>query len=118
MEFYGDSADRVPQRNPAPVASGPLITFVDRAAEQRTAQLHRLARYAATLTRLASRIERLSHSQERPFGCHLRATWIAYDQTLLLAMHEMGHVAPERAPLSATDRLSVEAELVLAGLRW
>ena len=118
MEFSRDRDVRVPHGSPASATSGPLITFVDREAERTAAHLHRLARYAATLTRLAGRIERLTQSAERPFGCHLRATWIAYDQTLLLAMHEMGHPAPDAAPLSATERLSVEAELALDGLRW
>ena len=118
MEFNKDRDVRVPHGNPASGASGPLITFVDRDAERRAHHLRTLAGYAATLTRLASRIERLSHSKDRPFGLYLRAAWMAYDQTLLLAMHEIGHPAPSRAPLNATDRLTVEAELALGGLRW
>jgi hypothetical protein len=82
----------------------------------------RLAQYAATLTRLTKRIDRLRRSPDRLFGCHLRAALMAYDQTLLLAAHELGFdIGLEVATntlLSSEDRLGFEAELALAGLRW
>jgi hypothetical protein len=43
---------------------------------------------------------------------------MAYDQTLALAAVELGICVPGKVPWEAADRLTVEAELSLAGLRW
>jgi hypothetical protein len=51
-------------------------------------------------------------------GQHLRAASTAYDQTLLLAAREFGIEAGRTAPLPPIERLALEAELSVAGLRW
>jgi hypothetical protein len=51
-------------------------------------------------------------------GQHLRAAMTAYDQTLLIAAAALGHATDLYAPLTPVDRLAVEADLTLAGLRW
>lgn len=78
---------------------------------------YRLAQYAADLTRLAGRIGVLRAYASRD-GQHLRAAITAYDQTLLIAANDLGHRADLRAPLNPIDRLVLEADLTLAGLRW
>jgi hypothetical protein len=78
----------------------------------------RVARHAATLTRLARRIEDLRRSSAYGRGFHLRAAWTAYDQALILAAAELGLEVPTTSQLGSTDRLGLEAELALAGLRW
>lgn len=78
---------------------------------------YRMARYSADLTRLAARIADLRARANRD-GQHLRAAITAYDQTLLIAAAEAGRAAPFRAPLNPVDRLTLEADLTLAGLRW
>ena len=78
----------------------------------------RLAEHAANLTRLCQRVEVLRRNSERRFGLHLRAALMAYDQTLALAAGELGIAVPPKVPWTAADRLTVEAELSLAGLRW
>jgi hypothetical protein len=78
----------------------------------------RLAAHAANLTRLTGRIAEVSHHSRTHRGLQLRAACTAYDQTLLLAATELGIETGLRTPLSAVDRLTLEAELVAAGLRW
>jgi len=78
----------------------------------------KVARHAATLTRLKLRIESLRHSSAHGRGFHLRAACTAYDQALVLAAVELGLQPQASLPLSTADRLGLEAELALAGLRW
>ena len=78
----------------------------------------RLARHAATLTRLTMRIDALRQGSAHGRGFHLRAACTAYDQALLLAAYELGLNPDATVPLNAQQRLGLEAELVLAGLRW
>jgi hypothetical protein len=78
----------------------------------------RLARHAATLTRLTVRIDTLRQSSAQGRGFHLRAACTAYDQALLLAAFELGLNPNLTVPLSTPERLGLEAELALAGLRW
>jgi hypothetical protein len=79
----------------------------------------RLAKHAATLTRLKLRISELEReSRAHGRGHHLRAALTAYDQALLLAGSEIGVSDLPDHPLSAASRLGLEAELILAGLRW
>lgn len=77
-----------------------------------------LAAYSASLTRLTRNLARL---EPRP-GCHralrLQAMRTAYDEVLLLAAQELGIANELRPPLGSADRLGLEAELALAGLRW
>lgn len=77
-----------------------------------------LAAYSASLTRLTRNIARL---EPRP-GCHralrLQAMRTAYDEVLLLAAQELGIDNELRLPLGSADRLGLEAELALAGMRW
>lgn len=81
-------------------------------------QHHRLAAHSADLTRISLRIQTLLRPEHTGKGQHLRAATTAYDQVLLLAATELG-IAPDcRAPLPASERLGLEAELSLAGLRW
>lgn len=92
-----------------------------KAEECELARLRRLAEHAATLSRLNRRIESLRASHDRRVGGRLRAALTAYDQTLLLAVDEAGVPDPGRrlcAPLHAADRLGLEAELSLLGVRW
>ncbi|MDQ1720185.1 MAG: hypothetical protein QOE89_4138, partial [Pseudonocardiales bacterium] len=42
----------------------------------------------------------------------------AYDQTLLLAAEDLGLSPGLTPPLHSVERLSLEAELVSAGMRW
>jgi hypothetical protein len=86
--------------------------------DPRLQQQLRLAEHAANLTRLCQRVEMLRRNSERRFGLHLRAALMAYDQTLALAAVELGICVPGKVPWEAADRLTVEAELSLAGLRW
>lgn len=76
----------------------------------------RLAEHSATLSRLSHRIQ-LLHAR-RATGLQLRAAQNAYDDTLLIAAREIGLTVTSAAPLQALDRLTLEAELSLAGLRW
>jgi hypothetical protein len=78
----------------------------------------RLAKHAATLTRLKLRIEALRHSSANGRGFQLRAACTAYDQALVLAAFELGLDTEATPPLTSSDRVGLEAELVLAGLRW
>ncbi len=81
---------------------------------------YRLAAHAATLSRMSARIDALLVQVNRSGrdGQHLRAACTAYDQTLLIAARELGLPADLAAPLCPIDRLRLEAELTLAGLRW
>jgi hypothetical protein len=78
----------------------------------------RLARHAATLTRLTRRISMLSNPRRTHRGLQLRAACTAYDQTLLLAAEDLGLSPGLTPPLHSVERLSLEAELVSAGMRW
>jgi hypothetical protein len=78
---------------------------------------YRLARYSADLTRLARQIE-VFRARGNQDGQHLRAAVTAYDQTLLLAAADLGFAADLQAPLNPVDRLALEADLTVAGLRW
>jgi hypothetical protein len=76
-----------------------------------------MARYSADLTRLAGRIGRLRAAGDHD-GQHLRAAITAYDQILLIAAADLAHASDLQAPLTPVDRLVLEADLTLAGLRW
>jgi hypothetical protein len=78
----------------------------------------RVAQHAATLTRLTARIAALRHQSANGRGFQLRAACTAYDQALVLAAFELGVSGGASAPLTTAQRLTLEAELVLAGLRW
>lgn len=99
--------------HPAPVGSG----RIDRRTDPDVARAYRLARHAATLTRLSRRIATFVARGGRD-GQHLRAASTAYDQTLILAAAEFGLAGDLVAPLRPSDRLLLEAHLAMAGLRW
>jgi hypothetical protein len=77
---------------------------------------YRFAEHGRTLSRLSDRM--ISLRARRTTGLQLRATLQAYDQTLLLAAADAGLELPGSAPLKSVDRLLLEAELSLVGLRW
>jgi hypothetical protein len=89
-----------------------------RSAEAELAHLHLLATYSASLTRLTRAMARL---EPRP-GCHralrVQAMRTAYDQVLLLAAAEFDIATELQPPLGSADRIALEAELSVAGLRW
>jgi hypothetical protein len=95
----GRGSDRVGRRDPE----------IERA--------YRLARYSADLTRLAHRIAVL-RARSNQDGQHLRAAVTAYDQILLIAAADLGCATDLHAPLSPIDRIALEADVTLAGLRW
>lgn len=78
----------------------------------------RLASYGRDLSRLALQLnDWRAHGATRN-GQHIRAASLAYDQVLLMAAAELGLETEVTAPLHPVDRLGLEAELSLAGLRW
>jgi hypothetical protein len=89
-----------------------------RRTDAELAHLHLLAAYSASLTRLTRAMSRL---EPRP-GCHralrVQAMRTAYDQVLLLAAAELEIVTDLQPPLGSADRIALEAELSVAGLRW
>ncbi|UQX89154.1 hypothetical protein M6D93_03910 [Jatrophihabitans telluris] len=93
-------------------------TLPGKAEESELARLRRLAEHAANLTRLSRRIEILRAGADKRIGGRLRAALTAYDQTLLLAGLEAGIESRLVAPLRPSDRMGLEAELSLLGLRW
>lgn len=99
-------------------AHGAGLVRFHRREEAELAHFKLLAGYSASLTRLTRNIARL---EPRP-GCHralrLQAMRTAYDEVLLLAAREIGIASDLRPPLTSTDRIGLEAELSLAGLRW
>jgi hypothetical protein len=115
---------RHPRSSTRPSGARPTIGWVTpgaRSEADELARLHRLAEHAANLTRLNRRIATLREGQDKRIGGRLRAALTAYDQTLLLAVLEAG--IPDSgdrlcAPLHAADRLGLEAELALLGVRW
>jgi len=79
-----------------------------------------IERLAADLRRIASRLDAVAGAERMP-GRALRLASIsaAYDDTLLDACRALEVPLPRpRAPLSAAQRLQVEADLAGAGLRW
>lgn len=84
-------------------------------------ELERVLAVAATLHRLEAEIDWLLHADRRLPGRHHRlvAASRAYDDTLLAGCRLLGLSPPvERAPIPAVERLTVEAELARAGVRW
>jgi hypothetical protein len=78
-----------------------------------------LERIAADLRRIGDDLERLQHCERLPGHLlRLQAAAAAYDQTLLLACRVLRVPDTPGPPLSAWDRLQVEADLVRAGLTW
>jgi len=94
------------------------VWAVHRADSQRIEHHRRLARYCADLSRLSARIDSWSGCGTNTNGQHIRAAQTAYDQTLLLAAREVGVPAEVDVPLDSVERITIEAELSLAGLRW
>jgi hypothetical protein len=73
--------------------------------------------HARTLRRLATDHERLLAVDVAAKASRLRAVELAYDDTLREACHTLNVDAPA-APFSASDRVQVEADLILRGLTW
>jgi hypothetical protein len=95
-----------------------LAEPADRAADERIAHFNRLAGYCSDLTRLSRQIAASSLRTRHQRALRLQAMYTAYDQTLILAASELGIETDLRAPLHAENRLTLEVELSLAGLRW
>jgi len=115
----GSFSRALPSNLKPPTRGGPNISWQWRKmVDTQTEHYLRLARHAATLTRLKLRIENLRQSSANGRGFHLRAACTAYDQALIIAAGELGLDPEAKVPLSTSDRLGLEAELALAGLRW
>jgi hypothetical protein len=74
-------------------------------------------KYRRTLRRLAADHDRLLTADLPARAARLRAVELAYDDTLRHACVTLD-LDPPPAPLTAVERVQVEAELVLHGLDW
>ncbi len=78
-----------------------------------------LERLAADLSRLTNDLERIEIADPPHKMVRMRATMVAYDDTLLIACRSLGVNPPrERAPLDDVERLQTEAALVQQGMSW
>ena len=78
-----------------------------------------LERLAADLRRLTNDLERIEIADPPHKMVSMRATMVAYDDTLLIACRSLGVEAPrERGPLDDVERLQTEAALVQQGMSW
>jgi hypothetical protein len=78
-----------------------------------------LERLAADLRRLTDDLERIELADPPHKMVRMRATMVAYDDTLLIACRSLGVDTPrERGPLDDVERLQTEAALVQQGMSW
>ena len=77
-----------------------------------------LERLVADLRRLEEDYSRIQHSDEPHRAKRLRATGLAYDDTLRDCCRAVGLPEPSTPPLSAVSRLQTEAALAQCGVHW
>lgn len=75
-------------------------------------------RLAADLRRLADLLERTYATEQPAKMARLTAAALAYDYVLLSACRTLEIPSPTTVPMSAMDRLVIEAALARSGLNW
>ena len=73
---------------------------------------------AADLRRLADLLERTYATEQPAKMARLTAAALAYDYVLLSACRTLEIPTPQTVPMSAMDRLVIEAALARSGLDW
>ena len=77
-----------------------------------------LERLAADLRRLTDDLERIEIADPPHKMVRMRATMVAYDDTLLIACRTLVSIPPGTGPLDDVERLQTEAALVQQGMSW
>ncbi|MFY0407270.1 hypothetical protein [Solicola sp. PLA-1-18] len=77
-----------------------------------------LAQMVSDLRRLEDAYREAERSDEQAKGHRMRAIGLAYDDTLRACCASLGLDAPETSPVSALERMMMEAELAQHGVSW
>jgi hypothetical protein len=86
---------------------------------RRTANGPTIERLASDLRRISADIERIQLVDQPYKMTRLRATFAAYDDTLLTCCRSLGVPPPrDHGPLDARERLEAELALLQEGLDW